>query len=97
MDTVDAIQVADYKAVESPLGAQQVGKQRLAAGAGDTIQRVIAGHHRQGAGIDGFLEWGQETLLQLACTGNGDTAILSGLGGAVADEMLQCGSRILLW
>ena len=89
VDAVDAVQVAHHKTAEVPLVAQQVGQEVAVAGAGHTVQTVVAGHHAQRTGIDGFLEGGQKLLCQLAGTHKGGGAVLAALGGAVANEVLQ--------
>ena len=88
---IDAIEVADYKAAESPFVAEQVGEQRTAARRRYAIERIIRGHHGKGSRIDGLLERRKEILFQVARTSDGRSTVLSALGRTVANEVLQRG------
>ena len=91
VDAVDAVEVGHHEAVKLPLLPQQVGEEIAVGGAGDAVEGVVGCHHRQGAGIYHLLEGGEEILVDGPHADGCGTAVLSALGGAVADEVLQCG------
>ena len=91
VDTVDAVEVGNDKALELPVVAEQLVEQLAVDGVGYAVDRVIGGHHREGPGIDSLAEWRQEVLVQLAWTEVRWRAVLSAFGGAVGDEVLECG------
>ena len=90
-DAIDAEQVADDESAELPVVAQHLSEQIFVARAGNAVAGVVAGHHRERPGLNGPSERRQEVLVQLHRTEHGLVAVLSALGGAVSNEVLQCG------